>query len=81
MVRKDNHGVDFGIWKNIKPSQLIIPLGCACSTGSKACQLLNRKQTDWLSAVELTNELKKLDTNDPSKYDFAFFALGVLEKF
>lgn len=81
MVRKDKHGVDFGLWKNISPSQLIIPLDVHVARVARHVNLLNRKQTDWLSAVELTNELKKLDSNDPSKFDFALFALGVLEKF
>ncbi len=81
MVRKDKHGVDFGIWKNISPSQLIIPLDVHVARVARHFKLLQRKQTDWLAAVELTNEMKKLDAKDPAKYDFALFALGVLEKF
>lgn len=81
MVRKDKCGVDFGIWKNIAPSQLVIPLDLHVARVARHFKLLERKQTDWLAAIELTNEMKKLDPKDPAKYDFALFALGVLEKF
>ena len=81
MVRKDECGVDFGIWKNIAPSQLIIPLDVHVARVARHFKLVNRKQTDWLTAIELTNEMKKLNRNDPARYDFALFALGVLEKF
>ena len=81
MVRKDECGVDFGIWKNISPSQLIIPLDVHVARVARHFKLINRKQTDWLAAIELTNEMKKLNRNDPARYDFALFALGVLEKF
>lgn len=81
MVRKDKNGVDFGIWKNISPSQLIVPLDLHVSRVAQYFKLIERKATDWQTAVELTNTMKQLDKNDPSKYDFALFALGVLEKF
>ena len=81
MVRKDKKGVDFGIWKNIKPSQLIIPLDLHVSRVSKKLGLIHRNNSDWLSAVELTETMKSLDAQDPAKYDFALFALGVMEKF
>ena len=81
MVRRDDCGVDFGIWKNIAPSQLIIPLDVHVARVARHFKLVNRKQTDWLTAIELTNEMKKLNRNDPARYDFALFALGVLEKF
>jgi uncharacterized protein (TIGR02757 family) len=81
MVRKDKQGVDFGIWKKINPGQLIIPLDVHVARVARHFKLLERKQTDWLAAVELTNELKHMDNKDPVKYDFALFALGVLEKF
>ncbi|MEO8769913.1 MAG: TIGR02757 family protein [Ferruginibacter sp.] len=81
MARKDKHGVDFGIWKNISASQLVIPLDVHVARVARHFELLHRKQTDWLAAVELTSEMKKLDAKDPAKYDFALFALGVLEKF
>ena len=81
MVRKDKCGVDFGIWKKISPSQLVIPLDVHVARVARHFKLLNRKSTDWQAALELTDELKKFDPTDPAKYDFALFALGVLEKF
>lgn len=81
MVRKDNKGVDFGIWKNISPAQLIIPLDVHVARVATHFNLLQRKPTDWLAAVELTNRMKTFDSKDPAKYDYALFALGVLEKF
>jgi len=81
MVRKDKQGVDFGIWKKIAPSQLVIPLDVHVARVARHFKLLQRKPTDWIAAVELTNELKKFDPADPAKYDYALFALGVLENF
>ena len=81
MVRNDNKGVDFGIWKMIKPSALICPVDLHVARVSKHFNLLKRKQVDWLAAVELTEQLQKFDKNDPVKYDFALFGLGILEKY
>lgn len=81
MVRKDNKGVDFGIWENIKPSQLICPCDLHVDRVARKLGLISRKQTDWQTATELTENLRKLDPNDPVKYDFALFGLGVEEKF
>lgn len=81
MVRKDKRGVDFGIWKKISASQLIIPLDLHVTRVARNFNLLDRNQTDWEAAVQLTKRLKDFDHNDPVKYDFALFALGVLEKF
>lgn len=81
MVRDDNKGVDFGIWKKIQPSQLICPLDVHVIRVAKKLGLLNRKQNDWQAAIELTNELRKLDKSDPVKYDFALFGLGVIEHY
>lgn len=81
MVRKDKAGVDFGIWQKIKPSELICPIDVHVARVAKRFQLLDRKQTDWQAAVELTNYLKSLDPKDPVKYDFALFGLGVMEKY
>ncbi|MES2430416.1 MAG: TIGR02757 family protein [Bacteroidota bacterium] len=81
MVRHDNKGVDFGLWKNIQPSQLVCPLDVHVIRVAKKLGLLNRKQNDWQSAMELTNELRKLDKADPVKYDFALFGLGAIEHF
>lgn len=81
MVRSDKQGVDFGIWKKISPAQLVIPLDLHVARVAQHFQLVERKQTDWLTALELTSQLKRFDPADPVKYDFALFALGVLEKF
>jgi uncharacterized protein (TIGR02757 family) len=81
MVRKDHRGVDFGIWKNIAASQLICPIDVHVARVAKRFNLIRRKQTDWQTALELTAHLKKFDRNDPVKYDFALFGLGVVEKF
>ena len=78
--RKDNNGVDFGVWKDIKPSQLVCPLDVHVERIARRHKLISRKQTDWLAAIELTQYLKKLDSNDPVKYDFALFGIGVMEK-
>lgn len=80
MVRQ-NSGVDFGIWKKINPSQLIIPIDLHVARVAKRFHLLQRKQTDWNSALELTGYLRNLDPSDPVKYDFALFGLGVIEKY
>jgi uncharacterized protein (TIGR02757 family) len=81
MVRKDHKGVDFGIWKSIKPADLICPIDLHVARVAKRFQLLDRKQTDWAAAVELTQYLRTLDAKDPVKYDFALFGLGVMEKY
>jgi uncharacterized protein (TIGR02757 family) len=80
MVRQDSAGVDFGIWKNIKPAQLLIPLDVHVERVARRLGLLQRKQTDWLAVLELTERLQAFDPEDPVKYDFALFGLGVLEK-
>ncbi|MGG9971000.1 TIGR02757 family protein [Ferruginibacter sp. SUN002] len=81
MVRNDDKGVDFGIWKKIKPSQLICPLDVHVVRVAKKLGLLNRTQTDWQTAIELTKYLRTLDKHDPVKYDFALFGLGAIEKY
>ena len=81
MVRDDKRGVDFGLWKNILPSQLICPIDVHVARVAKKLGLLKRKQIDWLAALELTGSLRKLDNSDPVKYDFALFNLGVIEKY
>lgn len=81
MVRKDKHGVDFGLWNAISPAQLIVPLDVHVARVARHFNLLVRKPTDWQAALELTAAMKTLDKKDPAKYDFALFALGVLEKF
>ena len=81
MVRKDNCGVDFGLWQGLKPSQLICPVDVHVARVAKRFNLLQRKQTDWNAAIELTDYLKYLDSADPVKYDFALFGLGVIERY
>jgi uncharacterized protein (TIGR02757 family) len=82
MVRNDNRGVDFGIWKsNLLPSHLMCPLDVHSGNVARKLGVLKRTQNDWKAVEELTNNLRKLDANDPVKYDFALFGLGVFEKF
>ncbi len=80
MVRRDDKGVDFGIWTQLSPADLICPLDVHVERVGRKLRLIDRKQTDWLAALELTENLRKFDANDPVKYDFALFGLG-LEKF
>lgn len=77
MVRQDVKGVDFGIWKSIKASQLVCPLDVHVARVARKLGLLNRTQNDWQAALELTQNLKKFNPKDPVKYDFALFGLGV----
>ena len=81
MVRKDEKGVDFGIWDQIKPNDLVCPLDIHVSRTARKLRLIKRQQNDWKAAVELTERLKQFDSDDPVKYDFALFGLGVVEKF
>lgn len=80
MVRTDNNGVDFGIWKKISPAQLICPCDVHVDRVARKLKLIRRKQTDWLTALELTENLKRMDPLDPVKYDFALFGLGVAKR-
>ncbi len=81
MVRKDNCGVDFGIWKKISPAQLVCPIDLHVARVAKRFDLIKRKLPDWQAALELTTYLRTLDKNDPAKYDFALFGLGVIERY
>lgn len=81
MVRQDNNGVDFGIWRKFSPSQLICPIDLHVARVARKLHVLKRKQTDWQAAMELTGYLRTLDKHDPVKYDFALFGLGAIEKF
>lgn len=81
MVRQDEQGVDFGLWKRISPAQLICPCDLHVDRVGRKLGLITRKQTDWGTAVELTQVLRSFDPIDPVKYDFALFGLGVEEKF
>ena len=81
MVRKDTTGVDFGIWHNIQPSQLMIPLDLHVERVARKLELLTAKNANWMAVEELTANLRYLNPNDPVRYDFALFGLGVAEKF
>ncbi len=81
MVRSDENGVDFGLWKKISPAQLVCPCDLHVDRVGRKLGLITRKQTDWLTAVELTQRLREFDPADPVKYDFALFGLGIEEKF
>lgn len=77
MVRKDKMGVDFGIWNMVSPSELICPCDLHVDRVARKLGLIQRPQTDWLTAIELTENLRIFDPNDPVKYDLALFGLGV----
>ncbi len=81
MVRHDDRGVDFGIWKRISPAQLVCPCDLHVDRVARKLGLISRKQTDWQTAIELTEGLRKFDPTDPVRYDFALFGLGIEEKF
>ena len=81
MVRQDNNGVDFGLWKTISMSALSCPLDVHSVNVARKLALLSRKQNDAKAVYELDINLRLLDHNDPVKYDFALFGLGVFEKF
>ena len=77
MVRKDDAGVDFGIWEQLSPSILICPCDVHVERVARHLNLISRRQTDWQTALELTERLREFDAEDPVKYDFALFGLGV----
>lgn len=81
MVRQDEQGVDFGLWQELRPHQLICPLDVHVARVARALNLISRKQADWKAALELTEALKTMDPKDPVKYDFALFGLGIVENF
>ncbi|HLV51785.1 MAG TPA: TIGR02757 family protein, partial [Flavobacterium sp.] len=79
MCRNDKKGVDFGLWKSIAPSELSCPLDVHSGNVARSLGILKRKQNDQKALKELDNALRKFDPNDPVKYDFALFGLGVFE--
>ena len=80
MVRKDTTGVDFGLWNNIQPADLICPLDVHVIRVANQLKLLHNEKVNWQTACLLTNKLKNFDKTDPVKYDFALFGMGVSEK-
>ena len=81
MIRKDNKGVDFGLWKSIPPSVLSCPLDVHSGNVARMLGMLTRKQNDAKAVSELDETLRAMDIEDPVKYDFALFGLGVFEGF
>ena len=81
MVRQVKKGVDFGIWKNIDPKYLSIPLDVHTGNISRKLNLIQRKQNDWKTVEEMDLVLRKFNAEDPAKYDFALFGLGVSKDF
>ncbi|SFC70483.1 TIGR02757 family protein [Parapedobacter composti] len=77
MVRRDGRGVDFGLWNRVSPAQLVCPCDVHVERVARKLGLIQRKQSDWKTAMELTENLRMLDESDPVKYDFALFGLGV----
>jgi uncharacterized protein (TIGR02757 family) len=81
LIRNDNCGVDFGLWKGIPASELMLPLDLHTGNVARKLTLLKRKQNDWKAVEKVTETLRKFDPKDPVKYDFALFGLGIFEKF
>lgn len=81
MIRSDQFGVDFGLWKQIPSSALMLPLDVHTGNVARKLGLLTRTQNDWRAVVEITARLREFDPEDPIKYDFALFGLGVFERF
>ena len=81
MVRDNSSGVDFGLWSSLSPAQLSCPLDVHSGNVARKLGLLQRKQNDAKAVFELDAALRALDPEDPVKYDFALFGLGVFEKF
>ncbi|MEM9525509.1 MAG: TIGR02757 family protein [Bacteroidota bacterium] len=77
LVRQDQNGVDFGDWTRISPAQLCLPLDVHVERVARKLKLLKRKQNDWQAVLELTAAVRRFDAEDPGKYDFALFGMGV----
>jgi uncharacterized protein (TIGR02757 family) len=81
MVRRDNKGVDFGLWKKISPRQLVCPLDVHVARVAERLELLPDNKSNWQNAVQLTYRLRELNPEDPAIYDYALFGLGMAERF
>ncbi|MBD0254395.1 MAG: TIGR02757 family protein [Cytophagales bacterium] len=81
MVRRDDKGVDFGLWVRIRPGQLVCPCDVHVERMARRLGLITRKQMDWLTALQLTENLRQFDPADPVKYDFALFGLGLEDRY
>ena len=80
MVRKDKQGIDFGLWKKIKPAQLVCPLDVHVARVAERLGLIPDNRSNWANAVELTRRLRELNPADPAVYDFALFGIGAEER-
>jgi uncharacterized protein (TIGR02757 family) len=81
MVRKDHHGVDFGIWKKVKPRQLVCPLDVHVARVAERLELLENNKSNWKNALTLTYQLRQLNREDPAVYDYALFGMGIGDRF
>jgi uncharacterized protein (TIGR02757 family) len=81
MVRRDNHGVDFGLWAGVPASALYLPLDVHSGNVARELGLLSRRQSDWKAVEEVTVRLREFDPADPVKYDFALFGAGIAGEF
>ncbi|TKG94721.1 TIGR02757 family protein [Puteibacter caeruleilacunae] len=81
MVRNDQRGVDFGMWKGISAAELMLPLDVHTGNVARKLSILERKSSDWKAVEEVTAVLREFDPADPVKYDFALFGLGIFEQF
>ncbi|NQD72795.1 DUF2400 domain-containing protein, partial [Sphingobacterium shayense] len=77
MVRKDDNGVDFGLWNRISAKDLVCPCDVHVERVARKFGLITLDKVSWKMAVELTDNLKQFDPMDPVKYDFALFGMGV----
>lgn len=80
MVRKDKQGVDFGLWKKIKPHQLVCPLDVHVARVAERLQLIENNKSNWANTMQLTKSLREMNPADPAVYDYALFGLGVAER-
>lgn len=81
MVRSDTAGVDFGLWKKLRPDQLVLPCDVHVERVAKRLGLTDRPKPDWQMAVEITQRLKSIDAKDPARFDFALFGMGIEKYF
>ena len=81
MVRRDDRGVDFGLWQRIPMSALYMPLDIHTGRMGRSLGLLNRKQNDWKTVDELTTSLRSFNIDDPVRYDYSLFGVGITHMF
>ena len=77
MVRRDDRGVDFGLWRGIPMSALYLPLDVHSGNMGRALGLLTRKQSDWKAVEQITEALRQFDPSDPVRFDFSLFGAGI----